>query len=539
MSTIFQILQNTVKRTRKNHHIKSDNEAFIQLCLSVILKLSDSQIGHAITHGEKDGGIDAIHLDDKGIHILVCDYTDKTHQARRPFSMKKIREFNQTWLSIVGNDIKEGKVNEALWLKILEMKQYWRQVKDSDIPHTFYFITNKENAPIEHAWIEKQLNYNMTHDYCYLGQEEIARATAASGWNWQEIPEKSTFEQALDLEEIDPVRALIIYEQLDRENVHYYTDLLPVAIIGPVMAVIVASFVAPLFGAYRDLVTFLIMFSGYFPIVVLFMRREIKKGFKPARPWWWLLSISIFFLGLLYGEVIILLFALAIAAILSCAVQLPFLLMFFILGIAWPVWLVSIISMITFIFGLAFVFSDVYHPFPPLIYLIADIFAGVKRNRRDIGMFFIKLTTSASIVGSGAFGLLYTYCYESIGFALFAGILFGLGYHSYTGKEPFLDNLNRLGQTRCFLRLGQFANAYYRLREVSRSPEFARPTAIKELVNALEILGGRYHTAYQNQENMVSKYLIKAQEAATTLKSPNELIRASINKSWKLAVPEL
>ena len=98
-----------------------------------------------------------------------------------PFSGKKISRFLHTWREIASSRTEEGAVNEALEQKILELKQYWKAVESTSIPHTFYFLTNKKHPPRKKSWIESELNYYMTFEYHYLAQKAIVQAVSEVG----------------------------------------------------------------------------------------------------------------------------------------------------------------------------------------------------------------------------------------------------------------------------------------------------------------------------------------------------------------------
>ena len=173
IQNLFTNHHKAVEKIFANNDLKSENEAFVYYCLEHILKLSEDAIKSSITRGEKDGGIDAVHINDKGIHILVCDYVESVRKFKNPFSKNKIKKSVQTMYAIFSSTLEKDIVNKKLHRKIIDMHGYWNSIPGNYIPHTIYFLTNKKNPPKKHEGIEKQLNYFMTHSYCYMGLEDF------------------------------------------------------------------------------------------------------------------------------------------------------------------------------------------------------------------------------------------------------------------------------------------------------------------------------------------------------------------------------
>lgn len=173
INNLFISHHKAIEKIFAKYDLKSENEAFVYYCLEHILKISEDGIKSSITYGEKDGGIDAVYINDKGIHILVCDYAESARQFKNSFSENKIEKSVQTMYAIFSSTLEKDNVNEKLQHKIIDMHKYWNSIPGTYIPHTIYFLTNKKNPLKKHERIEKQLNYFMTHSYYYMGFKDF------------------------------------------------------------------------------------------------------------------------------------------------------------------------------------------------------------------------------------------------------------------------------------------------------------------------------------------------------------------------------
>lgn len=172
----FQKLKQIIKKTRLEKDLNSDPKAFVYLCVKYFLKLPPEKISESITHGKHDGGIDAVHIDDEGIHIVACDYSKNKLGSKSPIPKKRLERFISTWLAIASSNDEELSINEVLRRKLDEIKSSWARFESGYIPHIFYFFTNREYDGIPRKETERRMNYYMMHTYHYFEQEEIAEA---------------------------------------------------------------------------------------------------------------------------------------------------------------------------------------------------------------------------------------------------------------------------------------------------------------------------------------------------------------------------
>lgn len=173
IQVLFAYQQKELENIIANTDVKNEKEAFVYYCMEHILKLSGNAIKTSITHGEMDGGIDAVHINEEGVHILICDYAKHVRQVYQSFLKKKIKKSVQTMRAIFSSMIEEELVNKNLQRRIKDMHKYWERIPGTYVPHTFYFITNKKYPPGNHVRIEKQLDYYMTFSYFYMGLEDL------------------------------------------------------------------------------------------------------------------------------------------------------------------------------------------------------------------------------------------------------------------------------------------------------------------------------------------------------------------------------
>ena len=176
----FKKLQELVRKVRIEHVLDSEALSFVWICLESFLNLTKKEIQDSLTHGSLNGGIDALHIDNEGVHIVVCDYSNTLFRSKRPIPKKRIERFIETWLEIASGQDEKLKLNDTLKLKIGELKSYWQRCDSGYIPHTFYFFTNREYCGIPRDSTEFRLNYYMMHTYHYFDQEKLAEKLLTS-----------------------------------------------------------------------------------------------------------------------------------------------------------------------------------------------------------------------------------------------------------------------------------------------------------------------------------------------------------------------
>lgn len=79
----FSMLNERVNKYKKDYSLESQSIAFMWLSLEIILSLNSDEIEDAITDGSMDGGIDAIHLIGRDVHIFNFKYTGSFNQTKK------------------------------------------------------------------------------------------------------------------------------------------------------------------------------------------------------------------------------------------------------------------------------------------------------------------------------------------------------------------------------------------------------------------------------------------------------------------------
>jgi len=523
----FQHLRKLVEERRREHGLKSNTDSFVRLCLERVLNLTESEIEESLTHGELDGGIDALRIDGSGVHIILCDYAEAWLDSHRPISRKRLENFFNTWLAIVCDRDSALNLNRKLRLRIKDIKAYWKKSHNGDILLTFYFLTNRRYTAIPRASTERRLNYYMTHTYRYFEQKEVAGTLLATSDN----DATTVLRKALALEEADAHNALRLFRQFERQRALWYFDLLPLAILSPVLVTIVMYYMGRLAPPFGRWLVMAVLFSGYAPFYFAFLRREVARGFKPGskstRIFWFLASVLYMQFETVIGAVIILAIALIIAVftIVPISLVIP----------APPTAIEFTIELAVLLLALAVVFSGLIgHPLSGLRYVPGEVVAGVKRNVGELIGFAAGLAQAAFLVGGGYFGLIYKRFWESLLAGSIAGLMTGLRCRSRVARKPELYSLDLLGQARCLLRLGRWADGSRRLREVFEAESFSCPYPIEKLAEAISAFEGRWLGDRRKRNYAAQHELDLAEKASVPADVPYDIWEASLDKTWHL-----
>ena len=167
----FSTINEKTKKYLNDYSLDDMNTAFEWLSLEAILNLNEDEIEDAITDGSMDGGIDAIHIADRDVHIFNFKYTELFENTKNNFPELEIDKILVTMAGIYGKSIKKDDVNELLWEKVNEI---WDLFEKGSLNFKYYLCSNKEK-PIEHAKrkFEQNLDKYKYVEYNYYDQEDI------------------------------------------------------------------------------------------------------------------------------------------------------------------------------------------------------------------------------------------------------------------------------------------------------------------------------------------------------------------------------
>lgn len=345
---------------------------------------------------------------------------------------------------------------------------------------------------------------------------------------------KKLLGKALATEEDDAREALKLFRKFEKSNKLYYFNLLLLAVLGPIIVTALVHFVGhiPLpFGRY---IVMAILLGGYFPFYYAYMRREVNRGFT-AGP-----AISNFFwfgafvFSVILGPVLLLIYVVAVAAIIGLITIMPLRLVIPMPMGEWPMVIQVAIEAVLLLLALGWVFSGIHPPIPRFRYLPGEIIAGLKRNTGEFLGFVSGIVVAAFLVGGGYFNLVYERLWESLLIGSFSGLMMGLSCKSHAARFPSLQSLALLGQARCLIKLGRKADASRRLREISESPPFAKPYPIERIADAISDFEGRWLEKHQNRKYKAQHHLVLADKILKPHDIPETLWDISVNNTWHL-----
>lgn len=166
------MLNEKVRKYRVDYDLETNSMAFSWLVLETILHLNSDEIDDAITDGSMDGGIDAIYITDRDVHVFTFKYTDDFEKTRNNFPETDLDKLLVTMQGIYGRSLSRDMVNEALWDKINEI---WNLYSLGTLNFNYYICSNKEK-PAEHACrrFENTLREFKFVVFHYLNQEDLA-----------------------------------------------------------------------------------------------------------------------------------------------------------------------------------------------------------------------------------------------------------------------------------------------------------------------------------------------------------------------------
>jgi len=167
----FSTINEKVKKYLNDYSLDDMSSAFEWLALETILNLNEDEIEDAITDGAMDGGIDAIHITGRDVHIFNFKYTDNFENTKKCFPENETVKILLTMGGIYGKSLKKDDVNVILWEKINEI---WDLFDAGTLNFKYYLCSNKEK-PNEHTKrkFEQNLDKYKYVEYYYYDQEDI------------------------------------------------------------------------------------------------------------------------------------------------------------------------------------------------------------------------------------------------------------------------------------------------------------------------------------------------------------------------------
>lgn len=167
----FSTINEKVKKYCEDYSLEDMNTAFEWLGLETILNLNEDEIEDAITDGAMDGGIDAVHISGRDVHIFNFKYTGTFEKTKNNFPETEIDKILVTMAGIYGKTIQKEDANAILWDKVTEI---WELFEKGTLNFKYYLCSNKQK-PVEHARrkFETTLDKYRFVEYHYYDQEDI------------------------------------------------------------------------------------------------------------------------------------------------------------------------------------------------------------------------------------------------------------------------------------------------------------------------------------------------------------------------------
>lgn len=177
----FSTIIEKVNKYQNDYDLETPSLAFEWLALQSILDLNDDEIEDSITDGSMDGGIDAIKIIDRDVHVFNFKYTDSFEKTDNNFPENEIDKIIVTMDRIYSKSINPKDVNAVLWERIQEI---WELFEKGSLNFKYYLCSNKKK-PAEHAIrkFETALNKYRFVEYFYYDQDDIVSRILEKKYN--------------------------------------------------------------------------------------------------------------------------------------------------------------------------------------------------------------------------------------------------------------------------------------------------------------------------------------------------------------------
>ena len=167
----FSTLHQKVLKFKADYDLETLSSAFSWLVLETILQLNSDEIEDALTDGSHDGGIDAIYLEGRTVHIFTFKYTDQFDNCNRSFPQNALDSLIVTMTGIFEKTLEQTSVNELVWEKVSEI---WTQWAQGPLSFIYYACTNMQKPTLEACRrFESALNPTLFAEFIYIDLDEI------------------------------------------------------------------------------------------------------------------------------------------------------------------------------------------------------------------------------------------------------------------------------------------------------------------------------------------------------------------------------
>jgi len=167
----FSTISERVNKYKDDFELEDLSQAFEWLALETILSLNDDEIEDVITDGSMDGGLDAVYINDRDVHVFNFKYAESFEKSNSHFPENEIDKILITMERIYSKSLTKKDVNDVLWEKVAEI---WELFEKGPVKFKYYLCSNKQK-PIEHAVrkLETTLNKYRYVEFYYYDQEDI------------------------------------------------------------------------------------------------------------------------------------------------------------------------------------------------------------------------------------------------------------------------------------------------------------------------------------------------------------------------------
>jgi hypothetical protein len=168
----FSVINQKVEKIFLEEDVENKGMAFTVLCLRTLFKLTDEELEETLTDGPMDGEVDAIHIEDRIIHLLTFKYTDRFELSQKNYPETELDQFISTIDLIISGNLDRKTINDAIWDKYQEIRNL---ASTGKIEFKIYVISNKLH-PVDHAKLKLQNaidKYRIVDEPIYLDQESL------------------------------------------------------------------------------------------------------------------------------------------------------------------------------------------------------------------------------------------------------------------------------------------------------------------------------------------------------------------------------
>lgn len=176
----FSTINEKTKKYRSDYLLDDMSTAFEWLCLEAILNLNEDEIEDAITDGQLDGGVDAIHITGRDVHIFNFKYTELFKNSKKNFPANEIDKILVTMAGIYSKSLKKGDVNDLVWEKVEEIWDLFK--KGLSISSIICALTKRnrritQRKDLSEILISINMSNTITTIRTILFQEYLKRST--------------------------------------------------------------------------------------------------------------------------------------------------------------------------------------------------------------------------------------------------------------------------------------------------------------------------------------------------------------------------